>query len=97
MGLLQSPVGQSAVSGSGGKSVKMYVVSTSGNTRFALLKENLLTVSCSGNDKVARMEARDAARRHTRETDQPTWVHVVDIKPVDMFRVEKQVNHSPLD
>lgn len=68
--------------------MKIYVASKSSNKNFALQEDDIIQV-CSGSS--AWEDALSYAKDHTRTTDEPSWVYEVDLKAVQVFKMEKQL------
>ena len=69
--------------------MKVYAVSRSGNSRFALDTGNLLGVYREVPS--AGIYARMCAHDHTKATDEPTWVYEVEVEAVATFKIKKEV------
>ena len=71
----------------------MYVVSTSGNSIWALEEGNVIAITHSGPDPFG--DAQSYARDHTKATDQIAYIYEVDTKPKGHMKINKEVVFAP--
>lgn len=69
--------------------MRIYVVSRSSNSKFALKDDSFLEVCHTGPDPL--LDAKSYAQDHTRATDEPSYVYEVDIRQVQGYKIVKEV------
>jgi len=73
--------------------VKIYVVSKSGNSNFALEPEWQIAIVSGYMEGL--LDAQVCAGKYAKATDQPAWVYEVEIKSTGSYRISKEVVYTP--
>lgn len=69
--------------------MKVYVVSRSVHPQYALDGNNIIEACSTGPDPQG--DAQSYAKDYVKDTDNPAWIHEVDITRVGGYKVEKAV------